>query len=246
MAVSPVNAIRNLTSDKLWFIKLCVYAAPIFLFLNNEKFHSVSQQDMLYFALILSSVYFGSAAFIMNRNINNKSPIMPSLITIIPLLKDTVFASVLSLPVVALTCYLVSFIMGNVQTEPFAMWIIYICLALFVSPFLLVPITLYSARGKFSDAFKVSIFVDCAGNFIVAFMTFVLVGLFVFGCSWAVLYYGLTYMMADNTLVNVLNSFFIVLVFFSLYSFCSDCYGEVIPKIKPKKKKNQRVDILDD
>ncbi len=246
MAVSPINAIRNLTSDKLWFIKLCVYAAPVFFFLSNMNSQAVSQQDMLYIALIFSSVYFGSAAFIMNRNINNTSPIMPSLFSIVKLIKDTVFASVLSLPVVAVTCYIVWFIMANVQTEPFAMWIIYICLALFVSPFLLIPITLYSARGKFSDAFKISIFVDCAGNFIVAFMTFVLAGIFIFGCSWAVLYYGLTYMLTDNTLVNVLNSFFIVLVFFSLYSFCSDCYGEVIPKIKPKKKKNQRIDILDD
>lgn len=246
MTVSPINSIRNLTSDSLWFIKLAVYAAPIFYFLNYDMAKKLTSQDILYVILILSTVYFGTAAFIMHKNIVNESPILPSLFTLPSLIKDMVFASILSIPVVCITYYLALLIISNFQSEPVVFWIVTVCLALFISPFLLIPITLYSARRKFTDAFKVSIFVDCAGNFIVSFLTFVLIGIFVFGCSWAVLYYGLVYMLTDSTLVNMINSFYIVLVFFSLYSFCSDCYGEVISKIKEKKKKNQRVDILDD
>ena len=52
-------------------------------------------------------------------------------------------------------------------------------------------------------------------------------------------------MVADPMPVDIVNSMTLVISILTLYSYCSDLYGDVIPQLKKKRRKGQREDILD-
>lgn len=247
MSVSVVNAVRNILSDNFWGLKLLCLTLPVFSIFHFDLLEKYKLNDFILIAIIFSTFYFGTAAFLMNRNINNKVPILPSLFTLPSFVKSFVFGSLLSIPMLSAYVYIIKFIAGNFNAEPLVMNIIYACVTIFLAPFMFIPIILYSAREKISDAFNVKVFYDAAGNFTVSFLTFILQYFFIIAIPWYIAYRIFYDMVTVDTCIHVVHSFFIVLSFFTFYSYCSDMYGEVIPKLKTKRNKLARgTDILDD
>ena len=251
MSVSVVNAVRNILSDSFWGFKLLCLTLPVFSIFHFDLLEKYKLNDFILIAIIFSTFYFGSAAFLMNKNINNKTPILPSFFTIPSFVKSFVFGSLLSIPMLTAYIYIIRFIAQNFNAEPIVMNIIYACVTIFLAPFMFIPMTLYSVRENFADAFNLKIFYNAAGNFTVSFLAFIIQYFFIIGIPWYIAYRIFYDMVTIDTCVHAVHSFFLVLSFFTFYSYCSDMYGEVIPRIKIKKnfgknKLARGTDILDD
>ena len=244
---SIINSLRNLSSDSFWFIKILFLATPIFFILEYGALESYSFEDKLIFGSIIGIVYLGVVAILMYRNINNLSPILPSFFSIPELIIKALGISVVSVPLYIIYICIINAIATQLTFEPFVMWVIYICVTLFIAPFIFVPAVLYCVRGKISDAFNFKIIVDAAGNFSVAFLSYVIQYAFSI-LLFTYLFYRMFDAMVESSMVsNIIFSISFVISFLSLYSYCSDCYGDIIPQIKKKKKNkiNCREDILD-
>ena len=68
---SIINAVRNIISDNWWIVKVIVFAAPIFLIINNKIFDGFGETNKIIAYIILACLYFGICSFLINRNINN-------------------------------------------------------------------------------------------------------------------------------------------------------------------------------
>lgn len=244
---SIINSLRNLSGDSFWFLKILFLATPIFFILEYGALENYGFEDKLIFGSIIGIVYLGVAAILMYRNINNLSPILPSLFTIPELIVKALGISIVSVPLYIAYICAIKAISTYFTFEPFVMWVIYICVTLFLAPFILVPAVLYCARGKISDSFNIKIIFDAAGNFSVAFLSYVIQYAFTI-LLFTYLFYRMFYeMVASSMISNIIFSISFVISFLSLYSYCSDCYGDIIPQIKKKRKNkiNCREDILD-
>ena len=98
---------------------------------------------------------------------------------------------------------------------------------------------LYSVNGKINDAFRFNIIMEASGNFIVQFLSYILQCIFTIILVSFLLYKLLTEMLGYTQAVEVLVGLTIAFVIFSLFSYCSDMYTDVIPEIKAKKKKKR-------
>ncbi|MBE7704393.1 MAG: hypothetical protein E7Z90_01125 [Cyanobacteria bacterium SIG29] len=228
---SIINAIRNISSDKWWALKLPILAAPIFMVLDNNIIDQLDSSSNVLMLVLLSLVYFGCAGFLMHQNINNKSPFLPSLFHLPSFFKYSIVTSLISLPLIMIYLYIMNYIIENVILEPFIMWVIYICVTLFLSPFVFIPAVLYSARGKFSDIFKFNIIIEAGGNFSVQFLSFILQYFFTLFLLTVLFYYLFINMLENDTVLNIVYSLSFVISFLTLYSYCSDMYDEVIPVV---------------
>ena len=124
MSVSVINAVRNILSDNFWGLKLLCLTLPVYSIFHFELLEKYKLNDFIIIAIIFSTFYFGTAAFLMNRNINNKVPILPSLFTIPSFLKSFVFGSILSIPLLSAYVYIIKFISENFTAETLVMNII--------------------------------------------------------------------------------------------------------------------------
>lgn len=238
---SIINSFRNISSDKFWLIKIIVFAVPVFMILQVNILSGYSFRDQVIMCLILGIFYIGISTFLMNRNINNRSPIMPSLIHIIDYFKFTIFGSLISLPVYILLILSLYRVYSTLTLEPFVMWVIYISIILFFSPFIFVPLVMYSAHGRLKDAVNIQVFFDAAGNFVVAFASYIIQYAFTILLLWYLLHRLFLEMMDDNLFINVVSSIFVIITILSIYSYCSDLYGDVIPEIVIKKKSRKQI-----
>lgn len=238
---SIINSFRNISSDKFWLLKIVVFAVPVFMIIQVNILSGYSPRDQVIMCLILSIFYIGISTFLMNRNINNRSPIMPSLIYIADYLKFTFFGSLISLPVYVLLILSLYWVHSTLTLEPFVMWVIYVSVLLFFSPFIFVPLVMYSAHGRLKDVFNLRVFFDAAGNFVVSFAAYIIQYAFTILLVWYLLYRLFFEMMENNLFLNIVSSIFIVITLLSIYSYCSDLYGDVIPEIVIKKKSRKQI-----
>ena len=242
---SIVNALRNITSDSFWFVKLIFMSIPIFMILNIGILVRFSVNEQIIFYSILGIFYLGVAVILMHRNINNISPILPGPFSILEFVTKGIGMCIISVPMFALYFAAMYAIYTYVILDSYMMLVAYLSVTLFLSPFILVPAVLFSVNGKLSEAFNFSLIIEAAGNFIVAILSFMLQYVFTI-LLFAYLFYALfTSMVTDPMPVDIVNSFTLVLSILTLYSYCSDLYGDVIPQMKKKRKKGEREDILD-
>lgn len=237
---SIVNALRNISSDSWWAVKITVMALPVFFFLQHNDITNIDLASNIPIFTILGVIYLGVAGVLMHRNIKNKSPLLPSLFSIPELIMKSIGMSVVSLPLFFLYFFCMNYIYTNIVLEPFIMWVIYLCVTLFLAPFIFMPAVLYSVNGKISDAFNVKIIVEGGGNFSVQFLSFMIQYIFTIFLLALLFYHLFINMIEDTTAVNVVYSYTVVISFLTVYSYCSDMYNEVIPALPKKENKEKK------
>lgn len=239
-----INAIRNISSDTWWFVKIVVMAAPIFYFFENTSPATFDFNSFVPYLGLFSVLYLGVAAVLMNRNIQNKSPLMPSLFSIPEYIVKSIGLSIVSIPTYILYFMSMAFVYNNVELETYMMVIIYVAVTLLFAPFIFIPSVLYSVNGKVTEAFNFKIILECGGNFCVQFLSFLLQYVFTILLVAGLFFHWFKNMLEDPMLLNVTVSITIVVSFLTLYSYCSDMYGDVIAHLpeKKKKKKSKTVD----
>ncbi len=237
---SIVNALRNISSDNWWFIKILVMAAPLFYFFQNTSPSSFDFDSMLPYFAVGAVLYLGIAAVLMHRNINNKSPLLPSLFSIPEFLVKAIGLSLVSIPLYILYFFLMNLVYNNLELEMYLMIVIYTCVTLFMAPFIFIPSVLYSVNGKIWEAFNFRIILEAGGNFSVQFLSFIIQYIFTILLLTLLFFHWFKNMLDDSMLLNLTVSISLVISFLSLYSYCSDLYGDVIPELK-KKKKSKKV-----
>lgn len=235
---SIINSLRNLSSDNYWFIKILFLAVPIFCILNYGALDQYALSDQIIFGSILGIFYLGVAAILMHRNINNLSPILPSLFTIPEFVIKGIGISIVSVPLYIIYILIINTIATYVVFEPFVMAVIYICVTLFLAPFIFIPGVLYCVNGKLTDAFNFKVILASAGNFSVAFLSYIIQYVFTI-LLFAYLFYRMFDAMVEDTMpANIVWSITSVVTILSFYSYCSDLYPDVIaelPKHKARK-----------
>ena len=171
----------------------------------------------------------------MNRNINNNYPILPSLFSIPEVLIKTICSTIVMLPASFILYVLITFINQNIVFESFIMFIIYFIVIVIMSPFIVIPGVLYSVRGKISDALKMKLIFQGAGNFSVAFMSFLLQYVFsILLFSFLICIFFKQMLGEDTILIQIIQSIVFTFSFLCFFSYCSDLYEDVIPAIKSK------------
>lgn len=227
---SIINAFRNIIGDKAWFLKTVLMAIPVFMVINYEIGGEEGLNEIkiaLYLAVLF--VYIGCGTYLMNRNINNNSPILPSLLGIPELLFHSFFSTIIVVPGIALCSLAIKLFSNYLFFDMKTTIILYALIIIFFCPFIFIPLCLYAAEGKIQDSIKLKPLLDGAGNFIVAIFTFLIQYVFTILVCWVLLYIVISEMLTDNLLMNAIHSFFIVLTFLTFFSFVSDQFGESIP-----------------
>lgn len=234
---SLVNAVRNIMSDTWWIVKLIVLSAPVYFILNNNEFAADLMGANIPVLLAILLLYFGCGAVLMNRNINNKSPVLPGIMTIPEVILRGIGAVISALPGLAVLYGICLFISTNVVLEePFAVFILYTCVIAFFTPFILVPVVLFSVNSKITDAFRFDKVFSASGNFVVAVLSFIIQYFFYVFIIAFVLYKLLLEMLGEgNPFLLMFTAFVIVVSFLLVFSYSSDLYGDVIPAIKSKR-----------
>ena len=233
---SFINSIRNLTSDPWWFVKVSFFSAIVFLVLDQGYYNRENPNYVIVY-IILAVFAMGTASILMHRNINNLSPILPSLFSIPELVIKSIGTSLVALPGLLLFGLSVNFVADNFEFEPFVSFVVYLCIVLFFVPFIFVPTVLYSVRGSFTDAFKIQAIIDAAGNYTVQFASYLLQYVFIIGFATYLIYTVILEMLGDHVGLLILKCVVIVLSFLSVFSYSSDLYVDVIPELKIKQKR---------
>ena len=171
---SLVNAIRNITGDSTWVVKILLLSVPLFYLIDSEFGSGYQLGDRFTISAIIFVLYMGVAAIMMNRNINNKAPILPGLFSIGEFIVKAICSTIVFLPQTILMYAIITFIHDNIFFEPFVMFILYSIVIIAVSPFWFIPVVLYSVNGNLFDAFRFDILNRAGGNFSVQFMSFIL------------------------------------------------------------------------
>ena len=227
---SIINAYRNIISDNSWFVKAVIMTIPVFMLLNFAlgKEGGINETNIA-MAIIAGCLYLGVGTYIMNRNINNNSPILPNLLGIPELLFHTFFSIIIVAPATALCLYALKMVYTYLSFEMYIMILLYLIVVVIFTPFIFIPLCLYAVEGKIMNVFNFKPLIEGGGNFIVAIFAFLIQYVFTILLVWFLFYTILSAMMKDNLLINALNSFFIILTFLTFFSYVSDQYGETIP-----------------
>ncbi len=231
---SLINAVRSICGDPLWIIKLGIFAAVlVVLYDNNLDFPNGNPQLVPLFAFVYL-LMFGSAVVTMHRNINNKTPLLPGPFSILDIIIKSLGGLVAVLPASLLYYVAIEYIRQNIVFEPFVMTVIYIIVTAIFSPFIFVPLVLFSAKGNIIDAFKIKNILDASGNFVVQFLSFILQYAFIVCTVTYLVYITLLEMLGDHISLLILKCIVIVISSFIFLIYCSDMYQDVIPEIKEK------------
>lgn len=240
---SLINALRSISGDPWWPVKLAVFMSVLFFLSDNNLNYPNGNPSLVPAFAVFWSLMLGTVVVTMHRNINNKTPLMPSLFNIFDIFIKSIGGLIAILPGSLLYYCAISFIQQNILFEPFVMAVIYICVTAFFSPFIFVPLVLFSAKGNILDAFRLKNIIDASGNFIVQFLSFVLQFAFIICTITYLFYITLLEMLGDHVSLLILKCIVIVISFFTFFIYCSDLYEDTIPeiKVKAKKKLNRKI-----
>ncbi|MCD7739952.1 MAG: hypothetical protein LUH11_01195 [Candidatus Gastranaerophilales bacterium] len=234
---SLIDSIREIKTDPFWLIKIVFFSAILFAVLYISYDYEPDDTSILILEGALTLIFLGCASVAMNRNINNKSPLFPGLFDILEVIIKMIGSTIAILPGLLIYYMCIVFVHNNFNFEPFTMYLIYTGVTIIFSSFIFVPVVLYSAKGKLTDAFNIKNILNAAGNFSVQFMSFIIQYILIFCSITLLIYFTLLNMLGDNVSLLILKCIVIVVSFFSLFLFCSDLYGEVIIIPEPVKKK---------
>ena len=236
---SLINSIRNITSDPWWFVKIAVLSSIVF-FVLDQGYYQRNNPNYVVAYILLAVFGMGCAAILMHRNINNLSPILPSLFSIPELIMKSICSSIVVVPGAVLFGVVVNLIYSNFEFEPFVAFVVYLCVTLFFVPFIFVPVVLYTVNGKLSDAFRFNLIYEASGNYTVQFASYLIQYAFIMGFTTYLVYFIIYEMLGDHVGLLILKAVVIVISFLSVFSFSSDLYQDVIPEIKVNTKEKKR------
>ncbi len=236
---SLVNSLRNITSDNWWAVKLIVFAyVPFFILINNDIIFQNNPNNFIILSVFLV-LYLGSGSLFMNRNINNKSPIMPNFQSLPEIIYRGIMSVIFALPAYILMFVALSFIKTNIHAEPFVIGTINTIVVLIFIPFMVVPLVLFSVKSRIKDAFNLKNIFESSGNFIVQFLSYLIQYIFSIFLMTFLIYKVITEMLGYGLVLEILVSISAAVTIFSFFSYCSDLYGDVIVEIKEEKKKKR-------
>lgn len=236
-----IDAYRNVTNDPLWIIKLPILAIPVFLyFYDPQTINAIFGDKYVYFT-ILYIFYLGVSSIMIHRNIKNKIPILPSFFSIFGVLNRmigcTIVCFIPSVLFIIATYLIDSTLKGY---EDFVLIILKIIAFLILVPFICVPTVIYSVNGKLMDLFKVKNILTLSSDFMSAFINYVIQCIFIFGFITFCFYGALAYVWGKDFIgIHILFSIMIVLLFLMFFAWSSDLYGQIIPEIPEKKRKDK-------
>ena len=238
---SLINSIRSIGSDPWWFVKLSMFSAALFFLIDENLNYPGGDPNLVPVFITVVAIMIGCAGVAMNRNINNKTPLFPSLFSIPEVIIKSILLSLIVLPGALIYYLAITFVQANFSFEDdFIYFVIYTCLTIFISPFIFVPAVLYSVNGKFTEALKINYLFEAAGNFAVQFASYLLQYCLIIGSFTILIYFLLYEMLGDHFSLLILASTVIVISFFSVFLFSSDLYQDVIPEIKDKRLEKQK------
>ena len=229
-----INAVRNILSDRFWFLKIICLAYPLYSIITSKNVsHDILSSDNMVLFAILAAAYIGFGAFMMSKNINNKSPIMPSLLTLPEYTIKTIVGTLLSAPFVILIVFGIFKINEMFTYDWYILIFFYLALFILVAPLLFIPLTFYCVKDKITDAFRIKDLLESSGNFVISILAFLIQYAATVGALWFLLYQLSVSMLINDVLQQVINSVFVVISFLVLYSYISDDYGNNIKNIYP-------------
>lgn len=236
---STISSMKNIFSDRFWFVKLGLFTGVYFYLRNQSHIWDPDMNDQTAFVLqiVLFILLSGCAIFSMHMNINNKQPFIPGLINIPDVILKSVFGMIAAAPGLLLTYALYVFISSTFHfQEAFVAVLVYTIAALIMSAFIFIPLILLSVRGNIIDAFRYDILLKSAGNYIVQIMVFALAYSLIVGTLTICAYKFFEEMLGDHPALLVLQCIVIVFTFYAFFSFCSDLYGDAVQEIDLEKK----------
>ena len=206
-----------------------------FFIFTNQKILKFDVQSSITVWGVFIFFMLGISSFMMNRNINNKTPLLPGIFDIVLVIKDAVCMLIVMAPFSLIMYYALDFYNKNFiyEDEVILNYFFYFAIIFTCLPFIFVPTVLYSVRGNLFDAYRFDLIINAAGNFIIQAISFCFQ--FVFSVVLvAYLFYRIFLEMlgSDSLFIPIIFSFFTVLSFLIVFSYCSDLYIDVIPEIK--------------
>ncbi len=230
---SLIGTIRSSLGDQWWFLKAAV-AVYVLYFTVNQAHQFIAADMLVIFYGIVGILFLGYAAVSMNRNINNNYPLYPGISNILDIIIKSI-GSIFTVLTGLLITWSIIYLLSIISVPNTVKNIFYVLAVLFMTPFTIIPLVLYSARGKFTDAFRLGIIFSSAGNFIMNFILFALQFAVVFVLSYICLAQFLNQMFGANHIsVEILRYLYYVISFFTSMVYFSDLYDDVIPKIESK------------
>lgn len=233
---SLIGTIRSSLGDQWWFIKAAVAVYVLYFAVNDLPQYVPTQDALMAIYGLLGAVFIGCGTVAINRNINNRYPLFPGISSVLEVLLKSIgsFFVVLTGGIItAAIFYLVGKYIPVDNT--IVRYIIYALTLLFIMPFLIIPLVLYGARGKITDAFRLGIIFGSAGNFIMNFVVFVLQFALIFVLSYFCLFYFLEQMFGKGHIsTQVLLYIYAVISFFVSMVYFSELYDDIIPAITSK------------
>ncbi|MBQ4123061.1 hypothetical protein IJD44_04990 [bacterium] len=229
-----INAFKNIASDRFWIFKIAIFSIPLYLYFSYKKLVLTFFLHDYLFYLVLGIFYLGISSVIINRNINNKSPILPFIPDAFEVLIKTIGSLLAAIPSLFVICYLFFFIDNFLSVDDAnVLSVIKIATVVLLFPFACMPIVVYSVRGNLLDVFKsAKIYFDC-GSFVEQFIFFIVQSIFTMGVLFVLVYAFIKqYLGMSPIFINVFYSFYITLYVLMVFSWASDLYGEVIPELK--------------
>ena len=231
---SLIGTIRSSLGDQWWFIKVAVAVYVLYFLVNNAP-KIISSNEILVLLYVMTFIIFlGYAIISMNHNINNKYPLFPGVTNVLDIILKSIGSVCVSIIPVIIGSAIV-YIISTIHLPIVLKNIFYGLAILFMLPFIIIPLVLYSARGKLMDAFRFGIILNAAGNFVMNFVLFALQFVVIFGIIYVCLFYFLQQMFGVNNLATeILRYTFVVISFFTSMVYFSDLYDDIIPVIETK------------
>lgn len=238
---NAINAIKNIISDRIWFIKIAVLAIPVYLYFTVDNFASSILVNDLNFWAALSILYLGVSSVLIHRNVNNKVPILPSLFDVIDIIRRSICSFIVALPGL-ISLFVVLYLLNTYlpYLSDTVKIIAHAACIVILFPFISIPVVIYSANGKLTDLFKVKNVQSASGDFIVSFITFLIQYALTVAFFTFLVYEAFKTFYGENFMgIPILFSFVITFSYIMLFSWASDLYGQIIPAVENKPKKDK-------
>ena len=238
---NAINAMKNITSDKIWFIKVAVLAIPVYAYLTEDNFIPMFFVTDLNFWVVLSLLYLGVSSVLIHRNLKNKVPILPSFFDIIDVIRRSICSAIVALPGLA-SLFAVLYLLHTYfqyLSENLMFWAHVLCI-LILLPFIIVPIVIYSVNGKLTDIFRVRNLQSASGDFIISFILFIIQYALTLGVFTYLVYAAFKSFYGENFIgIPILFAFVITFTFLAVFSWAADLYEQVIPAIEEKQRRDK-------
>lgn len=206
---SIIDAFRETYSDHLSFLKLAVFAAPVYY---SYQLYTESKNDFSTFYLVAGITLFFLAGFLIkttNYVINERDSILPPL-NPFKLAFCTVKGILAIGPVTIISCLLANYVCSIINIIPwldttlkYAIWIV--AASIIATSFLL-----FSSKERILDAYNIKAIFDKAGDLIVVLIIFILQIVIINLPTTGFIIYALIVLFGPGLLLNIFIAYAII------------------------------------